>query len=112
MVNLEADIIAKYVENLEAKRTKSNVEFLEEHGFAEGIDVSIISEAIEDIKAGKFVIVVDDETRENEGDLAMAAEKVTPEAINFMAKHARGLICLPIIGERLDELGIPLMVTG
>jgi 3,4-dihydroxy 2-butanone 4-phosphate synthase/GTP cyclohydrolase II len=69
-----------------------------------------ITEAIEDIKTGKFVIIVDDETRENEGDLAMAAEKVTPEAINFMAKQGRGLICLPIIGQRLDELGIPLMV--
>jgi 3,4-dihydroxy 2-butanone 4-phosphate synthase/GTP cyclohydrolase II len=71
-----------------------------------------ISEAIEDIKAGKFIIIVDDESRENEGDLAMAAEKVTPEAINFMAKHGRGLICLPINGQRLDELGIPLMVSN
>jgi 3,4-dihydroxy 2-butanone 4-phosphate synthase/GTP cyclohydrolase II len=69
-----------------------------------------IPEAIEDIKAGKFVIIVDDENRENEGDLAMAAEKVNAEAINFMAKHARGLICLPIIGHRLDELKVPLMV--
>ena len=69
-----------------------------------------IPEVIEDIRAGKFVIIVDDETRENEGDLAIAAEKVTPKAINFMAKHARGLICLPIIKQRLDELGIPLMV--
>ncbi len=69
-----------------------------------------ISEAIKDIKAGKFIIIVDDETRENEGDLAIAAEKITPEAINFMAKHARGLICLPIIGQRLDELRIPMMV--
>ncbi len=71
-----------------------------------------ISEAIEDIRAGKFIIIVDDESRENEGDLAMAAEKVTPEAINFMAKYGRGLICLPISGQRLDELGIPLMVTN
>ena len=69
-----------------------------------------IPEAIEDIKTGKFVIIVDDENRENEGDLAMAAEKVNAEAVNFMAKHARGLICLPIIGHRLDELKIPLMV--
>jgi 3,4-dihydroxy 2-butanone 4-phosphate synthase/GTP cyclohydrolase II len=69
-----------------------------------------IPEAIEDIRAGKFVIIVDDEDRENEGDLTLAAEKVTPDAINFMAKHARGLICLPITGQRLDELGIPLMV--
>ncbi len=73
--------------------------------------LSSIPEAIEDIKAGKFVIIADDEGRENEADLALAAEKVTPEAINFMAKHARGLICLPIIGKRLDELRIPLMVT-
>jgi 3,4-dihydroxy 2-butanone 4-phosphate synthase/GTP cyclohydrolase II len=69
-----------------------------------------VPEAIEDIKAGKFIIIVDDENRENEGDLAIAAERVNPEAINFMAKHARGLICLPIIGHRLDELKIPLMV--
>ena len=73
------------------------------------MSISTISEAIEDIKAGKFVILVDSEDRENEGDLAMAAEKVTPEAINFMARHARGLICLPIIGERLDELGLSMM---
>ena len=71
---------------------------------------STIREAVEDIKAGKFVIIVDDEDRENEGDLALAAEKVTAEAINFMLLNARGLICLPVIGERLDELGIPLMV--
>ena len=69
-----------------------------------------VPEAIEDIKAGKFMIIVDDENRENEGDLAIAAEKITPEAINFMAKHARGLICLPIIGHRMDELRVPLMV--
>lgn len=71
---------------------------------------SSIPEAVEDIKAGKFLIVVDDEDRENEGDLAMAAEKVTAEAINFMIKNARGLICLPVTGKRLDELGISLMV--
>ena len=69
-----------------------------------------ITEAIEDIKAGKFLIIVDDKNRENEGDLALAAEKVTAEAINFMALHGRGLICMPIIGKRLDELRIPLMV--
>lgn len=72
--------------------------------------LATIEEAIEDIKAGKFVIIVDDEDRENEGDLTIAGEKVTPEAINFMAKHGRGLICMPIIGERLDELRIPMMV--
>lgn len=72
--------------------------------------LSSIPEAIQDIKDGKFVIIVDNEDRENEGDLAIAAEMVTPEAINFMAMHARGLICMPITGQRLDELGIPLMV--
>jgi len=74
--------------------------------------LSTIPEAIEDIKVGKFVIIVDDEDRENEGDLAMAAEKVTPESINFMAKHGRGLICMPVVGERLDELNIPMMVQN
>jgi 3,4-dihydroxy 2-butanone 4-phosphate synthase/GTP cyclohydrolase II len=72
--------------------------------------LATIKEAIEEIKAGRFVVIVDDEDRENEGDLAVAAEKVTPEAINFMAKHGRGLICMPIVGERLDELNIPMMV--
>ncbi len=72
--------------------------------------LSTIEEAIEDIRAGKFVIVVDDEDRENEGDLVIAAEHVTPEAINFMARYGRGLICMPIIGKRLDELQIPMMV--
>ena len=72
--------------------------------------LATIPQVVEDIKAGKFVIIVDDENRENEGDLAIAAEKVTSEAINFMAKHARGLICLPIIGRRLEELEIPPMV--
>ncbi len=69
-----------------------------------------IEDAIQDFRAGKFVIIVDDEARENEGDLCIAAEKVTPEAINFMARHGRGLICLPLTGERLDQLQIPLMV--
>jgi 3,4-dihydroxy 2-butanone 4-phosphate synthase/GTP cyclohydrolase II len=71
--------------------------------------LATIPEAIEDIKAGKFVIVVDDEDRENEGDLVIAAEKVTAESINFMATHGRGLICMPMTGERLDELRIPMM---
>jgi 3,4-dihydroxy 2-butanone 4-phosphate synthase / GTP cyclohydrolase II len=72
--------------------------------------MSSIPEAIDDIRAGKMVVVVDDEDRENEGDLTIAAEKVTPEVVNFMARHGRGLICLPMTGERLDELRIPLMV--
>ena len=69
-----------------------------------------IRSAIEDIRFGRMVVVVDDEDRENEGDLTIAAEKVTPEVINFMARHGRGLICLPMTGERLDALRIPLMV--
>ena len=72
---------------------------------------STIEEAIDDIRSGKMLIVVDDEDRENEGDLTIAAEKVTPEAINFMAKFGRGLICLSLTGERLDELQVPLMVN-
>jgi 3,4-dihydroxy 2-butanone 4-phosphate synthase/GTP cyclohydrolase II len=68
-----------------------------------------IEEALEDIKAGKMVILIDDEDRENEGDLTIAAEKVTPEAINFMAKYGRGLICLSLTPERVDELKLPLM---
>lgn len=70
-----------------------------------------IEEAIEDIKNGKMVLVIDDEDRENEGDLIMAADKVTPEAINFMAIHARGLICTPMSGEMLDKLGMEQMVA-
>jgi 3,4-dihydroxy 2-butanone 4-phosphate synthase/GTP cyclohydrolase II len=66
-----------------------------------------IEEAIRDIKKGKFVILVDDEDRENEGDLVIAAEKVTPQAINFMARHARGLICLALTPERVEELHLP-----
>lgn len=69
-----------------------------------------IEEAIRDIKEGKMVIVVDDESRENEGDLLMAADKVTGEAINFMAKYGKGLICMPVDGERLKELNIGPMV--
>lgn len=70
-----------------------------------------VEDAIAAIRAGEMVIVVDDEDRENEGDLTMAAEKITPEAINFMAKYGRGLICLAMTPERLDELEIPLMVS-
>src|SRR5437762_12117964 len=70
-----------------------------------------IEEAIAEIQEGRIVIIVDDEDRENEGDLMVAAEKVTPEAINFMATHGRGLICLAMTGQRLDDLHIPLMVS-
>ncbi len=69
-----------------------------------------IEEAVEEIRRGRMVIVVDDEDRENEGDLTIAADKITPEAINFMAKHGRGLICLPLTRERLEALQVPLMV--
>src|SRR5437867_1953597 len=70
-----------------------------------------IAEAIEEFRAGRLIIIVDDEDRENEGDLACAAEKVTPEVINFMARYGRGLICLSLTEERLDELQIPLQVS-
>src|SRR5216684_3541139 len=70
-----------------------------------------IEDAVAAIAAGQMIIVVDDEDRENEGDLTIAAEKVSPEAINFMARHGRGLICLSMTPERLDELEIPLMVS-
>jgi len=70
-----------------------------------------IEEGIEDIRKGKMVILVDDEDRENEGDLTMAAEAVTPEAINFMAKHGRGLICLSLTAERVAQLQLPMMTT-
>ena len=70
-----------------------------------------IEEAIADIQAGKMIIVVDDEDRENEGDLTMAAEKITPEAVNFMARHGRGLICVALTEQRLDHLQIPLAVS-
>ncbi len=69
-----------------------------------------IEEALDEIAAGRMVIVTDDENRENEGDLVMAAEKVTPEAINFMVRHGRGLVCVPMTGERLDELELRQMV--
>ena len=71
-----------------------------------------IEDAIKDIRAGKMVILVDDEDRENEGDLTMAAEAVSPEAINFMAKYGRGLICLSMTGEKIDSLNLPMMVDN
>jgi 3,4-dihydroxy 2-butanone 4-phosphate synthase/GTP cyclohydrolase II len=74
--------------------------------------VSSIEEVVEDIRAGKMVILVDDEDRENEGDLCMAAELVTPEAINFMATHGRGLICLALSPDIVEQLGLPMMVPN
>jgi 3,4-dihydroxy 2-butanone 4-phosphate synthase/GTP cyclohydrolase II len=76
------------------------------------VALATIQQAVEDLKAGKFFIVVDDEGRENEGDLVVATEKVTAEHINFMAREARGLICITMTGKRLDELDIPLMVQN
>jgi len=72
--------------------------------------LSKIEDAIEDIKSGRMIIIVDDEDRENEGDLTMAAEMITPDAINFMATYGKGLICVPMLGERLELLNLPLMV--
>ncbi len=79
---------------------------MEKHKF------NTIEDALEDITKGKMVILVDDEDRENEGDLCMAAEKVTPEAINFMAKHGRGLICLSLTPQRVEELKLPMMTDA
>jgi 3,4-dihydroxy 2-butanone 4-phosphate synthase/GTP cyclohydrolase II len=70
-----------------------------------------VEEAVEDIRRGRMVIVVDDADRENEGDLILAAEKVTPESLAFMVRHTSGVICMPVVGDRLDELSIPLMVA-
>jgi len=75
------------------------------------MEFSKIEEAINDMKRGKFVIVVDDENRENEGDLVLAAEKATADRINYMIKNARGLVCMPIIRSRLEQLKIPPMVN-
>ena len=72
--------------------------------------LSKIEDALKDIKLGRMIIIVDDEDRENEGDLVMAAEMITPDAINFMATYGRGLICVPMLGENLERLNLPLMV--
>src|SRR5260370_39518707 len=74
------------------------------------MSLATVPEAVADIKEGKFVIVVDDEDRENEGDLVVAAERITPDHISFMTRHGSGLVCMPIRAKRLDELGIPPMV--
>jgi 3,4-dihydroxy 2-butanone 4-phosphate synthase/GTP cyclohydrolase II len=75
------------------------------------IKLNTIPEAIEDLRNGKIIIVVDDEDRENEGDFLCAAELTTPEIINFMALHGRGLICMPLPEKRCDELGLEVMVS-
>jgi 3,4-dihydroxy 2-butanone 4-phosphate synthase/GTP cyclohydrolase II len=76
----------------------------------ERVTFTTVEEALEDLRAGRMLVVVDDEDRENEGDLIMAAEKVTPEAVNFISRHARGLVCVPLTEERADALKLPLMV--
>ena len=76
------------------------------------IKLNNIEEAISDIRAGKMVIVVDDEDRENEGDFIAAAQRVTPEMINFMATHGRGLICTALVEDRCEELGLEMMVKN
>src|ERR1041384_1840014 len=73
--------------------------------------ISLVERALSDIRRGRMVVLTDDEDRENEGDLVMAAEKVTPTAINFMATHGRGLICLSLTEERIRKLHLPLMVS-
>src|SRR5512139_3779805 len=74
--------------------------------------ITKIEEALEDIRQGKMIILVDDEDRENEGDLTMAAEKVTPEAVNFMTKYGRGLLCLSMIEDKIRNLNLPMMVSN
>ncbi|HJX34959.1 MAG TPA: 3,4-dihydroxy-2-butanone-4-phosphate synthase, partial [Desulfatiglandales bacterium] len=74
------------------------------------MSISKTEDVLEDLRRGKMIILVDDEDRENEGDLTMAAEKITPEAINFMAKYGRGLICLSLAPEIVERLRLPLMV--
>ena len=99
-VHLEADTIGKYVAEL-ASRPRRSGSVMTTFG--------TIEQAIDDLRNGKIVIVADDEDRENEGDLVCAAELATPEMINFMTLHGRGLICLALTGERCDQLGLPQM---
>ena len=102
-VNLEVDVLAKYVEKLIAPGYDFGP--MTQTAHEKTRHFAAIEDAIEDIRQGKFVVVVDAADRENEGDLTIAAQFATPEAINFMATHARGLICLPLTEERCDELG-------
>jgi 3,4-dihydroxy 2-butanone 4-phosphate synthase/GTP cyclohydrolase II len=103
-VNLEIDLIARYMERMLAWRDETPAP--KEPRMSA---LAPIQDIIADIKAGKMVILVDEEDRENEGDIVIAAEHITPEAINFMAKHARGLICLTLTEERCRQLGINQM---
>ena len=115
-VNLEVDVLAKYVERLLAAsrvRAAGRTAFARYDALvsteAPNTVFATVEEAIEEIRAGRFVVVVDDEDRENEGDLTIAAQFVTPEAVNFMATHGRGLICLCLTPERCEELGLRQM---
>ena len=76
------------------------------------MSLATIPEIVGELKAGRMVVLVDEEDRENEGDVVMAADFITPDAINFMAKHARGLVCLTLEQDRCRQLGLPLMVTA
>jgi 3,4-dihydroxy-2-butanone 4-phosphate synthase len=105
-VNLECDIVGKYVARAAKSTKRPKIRMAKRR-----TPFATIEEAIDAIRAGRMVVVVDDEDRENEGDLTIAAEKITPDVINFMATHGRGLICMPMTGERLDELELPLMVN-
>ena len=106
-MNLECDILGKYV-----LRAMERVEEQNERTQDQARSpFASIEEAVEAFRDGRMLIVVDDEDRENEGDLTVAAEKVTPDVINFMAKEGRGQICLSMTGERLDELELPLAVN-
>lgn len=123
LVNIEIDVLAKYAERFAeagealpadtrelASRVGLTLERLPNGGKETAMPLATVAESLEELRSGRFVIVVDDEQRENEGDLVIAAEHTTPEAINFMAREGRGLICLAMTAERLDSLGIPLMV--
>jgi 3,4-dihydroxy 2-butanone 4-phosphate synthase / GTP cyclohydrolase II len=95
-------------DRVDGKRTGALLQFFQMSAQTSFVDVPA---AIEEIRAGRMIVVVDDEDRENEGDLTLAAEKVTPEAINFMAKHGRGLVCLAMTEERLDHLRLGPMTA-
>jgi 3,4-dihydroxy 2-butanone 4-phosphate synthase/GTP cyclohydrolase II len=97
---------ASSVNELGQRREESSLAKQKQFEFAS------IEDAVRDLKAGRMIVVIDDEDRENEGDLTMAAETITPEAINFMATHGRGLICLAMTGERLDHLELSPMVPS
>ena len=115
-VNVETDILGRYVEKFVTRQREGGLgpRFPLQIRIHQGkviMAIADIEDVIKDVKDGKMVIIVDDEDRENEGDVMIAAEKVTPEAINFMARYACGLICLSLSEERVKELDLPLMVS-